>query len=163
MCKSNSINSRDSHEGGYCGYHEDMPSADPQLTKVLSSVLSAPRLHAWSCSPSHRLPQTNDWAQQEERFVLRNTGFFCRRLTPELPDSLGSFPQKVESCEWQSDGFLSLPSYFLSQTKFACLIASWGLLLRRPNKFLTHAPLPFPFPPDYLEDSTCSQSPRGCA
>ena len=95
--------------------------------------------------------------------IAFSAGFFCRRVTPELPDSLGSFPQKVESCEWQSDGFLSLPSYFLWQTKFACLIASWGLLLRRPNKLLTDAPLPFPFPSDYLEDSTCSQSPSGCA
>jgi len=31
--------------------------------------------------------------------IAFSTGFFCRRLTPELPDSLGIFPQKVESCE----------------------------------------------------------------
>ena len=29
--------------------------------------------------------------------IAFSAGFFCRRVTPELPDSLGSFPQKVES------------------------------------------------------------------
>lgn len=119
------------------------------------------QLHGCMCGVVALLTQAapNQWlnttrlggedCSQKHRILLQKTNSRTPWQSWELSLESGKL--------WMTVWWFSQPSFLFPLTNKICLFNC-----RRPNKFLTHIPLPFLFPSDYLKDSKCSQSPSGC-